>query len=179
MNAIARISPVMPSIALLLGALQYSLNFFDRFASPNQIRKNPIEGGQGSVAIRQVVAVLQLVVGALVTLGGGAFAAFALNSFGMELGLIHFSVGVACLVVGVVAYVKKDMPANLILGVDALMITYSTFSESLVQIESLLPQSASMDSLVGTVIAIAMGVAIIGLVLGKHMRGAQNTRSIA
>ena len=113
---------------------------------------------------RITVNILQILVGGLVTGGGLAFATFAVNSFGSMLGIIHFSIGVVVLISGIVMVSKRNLSRNLLLFLNGLVIVYSSFSESLVEIQALLPTSAAMDSLIGTVIAIIMSFVIIVLI---------------
>lgn len=101
-------------------------------------------------------------VGGLVTLGGGAFTAFALNDLGRALGEIHLFLGLAGLAAGfVVALHPKNFPRPLVLGINAITIAYSAFTEGVVEMQSLLPSSAAMDSLIGTAFAIIMSAVII------------------
>ena len=113
---------------------------------------------------RTAVNILQILVGVLVTGGGLAFATFAVNSFGSMLGIIHFSIGVIVLISGILMVSKRNLSRNLLLFLNGLVIVYSSFSESLVKIQALLPTSASVDSLIGTVIAIIMSFVIIVLI---------------
>lgn len=107
------------------------------------------------------VTLLQFLVGALVTMGGTLFAIFALNEYGRSLGIVHLSIGLLALAGGFVAWKRSAWSRSYLLAVDALMIAYSTMSETLVKVQSLLPSPASVGSLIGTVIAIVMGAAII------------------
>jgi hypothetical protein len=117
---------------------------------------------------RIVVTVLQFMVGGLVTLGGGAFTAFALNDFGKALGTIHLSLGLIGLGAGfIVLFRAQNFPRTFILAINTITIAYSTFSESMVEIQSLLPSSAARDSLIGTLIAIVMSATIIYLLRRK------------
>lgn len=114
---------------------------------------------------RSAIIVLQLLVGALVTMGGILFATLAVNSFGTDLGLIHLSIGVTDILSGVAFLQAKPWSRSLLLAVNAVTIAYSSFSESIVEIQSLLPSFASIGSLIGTLIAIIMSFAVIALLL--------------
>jgi len=116
---------------------------------------------------RLAIEILQLLVGALVTIGGSLFAIFAVNSFGIALGLIHLSIGIAGIIGGIAFLLGKPRSSTLLLAINGLTIAYSTFSESIVQIQSLLPPFASTGSLVGTVIALIMSFGIIYLLLSN------------
>jgi hypothetical protein len=117
---------------------------------------------------RIVVTVLQFMVGGLVTLGGGAFTAFALDDFGKALGAIHLSLGLIGLAAGfIILFRAQNFPRTFILAINAVTIVYSTFSESMVEFQSLLPSSAARDSLIGTLIAIVMSATIIYLLVRR------------
>lgn len=100
-------------------------------------------------------------------MGGTLFAALAVNSFGTHLGLIHLSIGLTGLVGGFLALVRRPLPRTFLIGINMLTVAYSALSESIVQIQSLLPSVSSFGSLIGTIIAIIMSVSIISLLLLK------------
>jgi hypothetical protein len=127
-----------------------------------------ILGEEQRKSTRTVVTVLQFMVGALVTMGGSLFAIYAVNSFGTSLGLIHFSIGITNLLAGI-AYLRAiRWSRNFLLVINAVTIGYSSFSESIVQIQSLLPSTPSTGSLIGTIIAIIMSCVIIYLLLKRN-----------
>ena len=109
------------------------------------------------------ITILQFLVGALVTMGGSLFAILTVNSFGMSLGLVHLSIGITGLFGGVIYLQARPWSRNFLFAINALTVAYSTFSESVVQIQSLLPSSSSTGSLIGTIIAIIMSCAILVL----------------
>jgi hypothetical protein len=110
---------------------------------------------------RSAIIILQILVGSIVALGGFAFASFAIGQFGMALGIIHFSVGVTELITGFYMLRTRSALRRVLLATNGITIGYSTFSESLVQLDSLLPAGPSLDSMVGTIIAIAMSCVVI------------------
>jgi hypothetical protein len=114
---------------------------------------------------RSAIIVLQFLVGGLVTMGGTLFATLAVNSFGRSLGLIHLSIGVTGILSGVAFLQAKPRSRSLLLAINAVTIAYSSFSESIVEIQSLLPSYASIGSLIGTLIAIIMSFAVIAILL--------------
>jgi hypothetical protein len=116
---------------------------------------------------KTAITVLQFLVGALVTLGGASFATFALSTFGRSLGLAHLSIGVIGIIGGLAALGARPWSWRFLLIINALTVVWSSVSESLVEIDSLLPPSASLDSLIGTIIAIVMSGAIIYLLSRK------------
>jgi hypothetical protein len=116
---------------------------------------------------RPIVIILQFIVGSLVTMGGTLFATFAVNNFGRSLGLIHLSIGLIGLAAGFIAIRGKPWSRTFLLAINGLTIAYSTGSESIVQLQSLLPSTSSLRSLIGTVIAIIMSGTILYLLLGR------------
>jgi len=107
------------------------------------------------------IEILQFLVGVLVTMGGAFFAGFSINSLGNALGIIHLTIGVAGVAAAVLFLQENPSSRSFLLAINVLTIAYSSFSESIAQIQSLLPPFASFASLIGTVIAIIMCVAII------------------
>jgi hypothetical protein len=116
---------------------------------------------------RQLVIVLQLLVGALVTMGGALFAVFALNPLGTALGLVHFTSGVVGLLAGVMLLRSTAVSRRFLLAVNGWIISYSALSESIVQIASLPTSRVSIGSLIGTIIAIMMSCMIVYLLLKR------------
>ncbi len=115
------------------------------------------------VSRRQIVILLQLLVGSLVTFGGTAFALLALNSLGTALGSVHFLIGAAGLIAGILAIRQKALPKSLLLVTNMLTILYSISSVSIAAADSLLPTSALHDSLIGTAAAVIMSSVIVYL----------------
>jgi uncharacterized membrane protein YccC len=111
--------------------------------------------------------ILQFLVGSLVSLGGAAFAAFAFSSYGRTIGIVHLSIGILGLAVGIYAASSRSWPRQFLITVNVLTIAYSSLSEVLVEVQSLLPLDAALDSLIGTIIAIIMSGAVIYLVSSK------------
>lgn len=112
---------------------------------------------------KSAVAVLQLVVGSIVTFGGYAFISFANNPTGSELGAFHFTLGVAGLLAGFAALKTRSVPVKLLLAVNGATIAYSILSEYFIEAGSLLPPFAAQDSLVGTAFAVLFSVAVVYL----------------
>jgi hypothetical protein len=115
------------------------------------------------------ITTLQFLVGVLVTIGGAAFATLASSSFGRSLGLVHLSIGLIALAGGFIALSTKSWSWQFLLVINVLTIAYSSSSEGLVQMDSLLPLFASLASLIGTIIAIIMSGAIISLLAKNQM----------
>ncbi len=115
------------------------------------------------VSRRQIVIVLQFLVGSLVTFGGTAFALLAVNSFGTALGSVHLLIGAAGLLAGILAIRQEILPRTLLLVTNTFTILYSISSVSIAAIDSLLPTSALHDSLIGTAAAVIMSIVIVYL----------------
>jgi hypothetical protein len=129
--------------------------------------------GLGMTERRSAIIALQFLIGGVVTMGGTLFATLAVNSLGRSLGLIHLSMGVAGILSGVAFLQAKPWSRSLLLAINAVSITYSSFSESVVEIQSLLPPYASIGSLIGTLIAIIMSFAVIALLLSALIEPAE------
>jgi hypothetical protein len=122
-----------------------------------------------SEATRRAVIVLQFLVGGLVTFGGYAFAFFAVNSFGAELGWIHFAVGLVGLLAAFLTLAGKISQLwGFLVATNVLTIVYSLFSESLAETDSLLRGSDLLGSLIGTLFAVLMSTAIIFLLFRRR-----------
>jgi hypothetical protein len=98
------------------------------------------------------------------TFGGYAFAFFAVNSFGAELGWIHLVVGLVGLLAGFLTLTGRiSQLRGFLIAINTVTIVYSLFSETLADTESLLGGPDLVASLVGTLIAVVMSAAIIYL----------------
>lgn len=128
-------------------------------------------GGNNRSAIRA----LQFLVGGLVTFGGASFALFAVDSFGMELGLIHLAIGLVGLAAAILTLrgYAPWLPGFLV-AINGTTIAYSSLSESIAETESLLPGFASIGSLVGTLVAIVLSCAIIYLLFAPQRRSSKS-----
>jgi hypothetical protein len=114
-----------------------------------------------SAEIGNAIVTVQFLVGALVTFGGASFVTFAISIYGKSIGSIHLTIGIVGLVGAFLALRPKPWSRNFLIAINGLTIGYSSFSESLVYIQSLLPDTASLGSLIGTIIAIIMSCTII------------------
>ncbi len=122
-----------------------------------------------SKATRRAVVVLQFLVGGLMTFGGYAFAYFAANSFGAELGWIHFAVGLVALLAAFLTLTSRVFQLRgFLVAINLVTIAYSLFSETLAETESLLGGPDLIGSLVGTLLAVVMSVAIIYLLVRRR-----------
>jgi len=107
------------------------------------------------------IIILQFLVCALVLIGGLLFATYAVNFFGTTLGFVHVSIGILGITGGIAILLKRTWSRVFVISANVLTISYSSFSESIVQIESLLPSFAFLGSLIGTIITIIMSCSII------------------
>jgi hypothetical protein len=78
--------------------------------------------------------------------------------------LIHLSIGLVGLAVGFLIL------RGLLVAINLVTIGYSSFSEYIVQTESSLRGFASIGSLVGTLVAIAMSCALLALLFSRSRR---------
>lgn len=121
--------------------------------------------------VRSAVVALQFLVGALVTFGGFAYAFFAVNPFGVELGWVHFAVGLGGLLGGFLLFKVSIQRLSLFLiAINSVTIAYSLLSEGLAEAYALLEGPDLLASLVGTAIAVLMSASIIYLVSFKVKR---------
>ena len=111
----------------------------------------------------RAITIVQFLNGALVTGGGIAFAKFALTGFGTALGLIHLGIGIIGLVAAMAAVFSFARSRSFLLGINIVTIAYSTASEIAIYFGALLSPDAATDSLIGTIIAIALSFSIIYL----------------
>jgi hypothetical protein len=166
----------MMAMSYVLGKLHDGPRFYRPIASsirasesngseqPSSLREEP---EKDEWTTRQIITVLQFFVGGLVTFGGIEFARNGVYPLGTALGLIHFSVGVTGLFAGYAFFRRKAWSRVFLLGINMVTIGYSTFSESVAQIESLLP-GVLTASLIGTIIAIVVSCTIIYLLVSKR-----------
>ena len=108
----------------------------------------------------EIIAAMQFFVGALVTLGGAAYARFGTYPVGTAVGLVHLSVGLAGLFGGYVFLRNLPWSRTFLMAINGITIGYSAFSESLAELYALMSPGIN-DSLIGTIIAIMVSTAII------------------
>ena len=115
---------------------------------------------------RELVTPLQFFVGALVILGGAAYAVAGTYPVGTLLGLVHLAVGFAGLYGGYAFLKRKTWARRFLIAINSVTIAYSAFSEGAAQIYSFLPPGIN-DSLIGTIIAIIVSGIIIFLLFKR------------
>jgi hypothetical protein len=125
-----------------------------RSARRTKDRQTPTQKG------REVIMVLQFFVGALVTLGGVAFAVDGTRPVGTALGALHLVIGLVGLFGGYVFLKRKAWSRKFLVGINSVTIVYSAFAETLAEVYAYLPPGIN-DALIGTIIAIIVSAVII------------------
>jgi len=92
-----------------------------------------------------LLAVLELIVGGIVVLGGAALVYFSSDSTGMSLGVVHAILGLMAFLAGYLLLTGKARARTLTLGVDAAIIAFSTISEIILTTTGSLPSGPFMD----------------------------------
>ena len=111
---------------------------------------------------REIVTALQFFVGSLVTLGVAAFVRGGTYPVGTALGAVHLGIGLTGLLGGYFFVRREPWSRGFLIGINSVTIVYSAFADSLVQVYAFLPPGIS-DSLIGTIIAIAVSAVVICL----------------
>jgi hypothetical protein len=163
-----KILVVLPSLALAYAADLHVVEGLARVRKMIQGQPDVAtkETGPQYVTVnrRQLVLVLQFLVGSLVTFGGSAYVIFAVNPLGTAFGSGHLVTGLAGLTIGIVALRRTILPWKLLLGINILTIAYSALSDTAAGALSLLPTSAFHDSVIGTIVAIVTSSLLVYLV---------------
>ncbi len=172
----AQLYALVPTFAIALAGVSYLSDLIAcGITSSRTVRHRDLASGSTPVLVsaedrqyvvmsrRQLVLVLQILVGSLVTFGGTAYVVFALNSRGTAFGLGHLSVGVVGLFLGIFAASRKRLPRDALLGINLVTIAYSVVSDGAAGVLTLLPTGAFHDSVIGTVVAVIMSSAIVYL----------------
>ncbi len=108
-----------------------------------------------------VLTVLQLIIGAIVVLGGVALVFFSIDVTGKLLGVVHATLGVAGLSAGFLLLSKKRIAWAFSLWTDSLIIAFSVGSEVVLSVTGSLPSAQYIDSIVGTLGAVLIGIVVI------------------
>jgi len=126
-----------------------------------------------------LLAVLELIVGGIVVLGGAALVYFSTDSTGMSLGVVHAILGLMAFLAGYLLLTGKARARTLTLGVDAAIIAFSTISEIILTTTGSLPSGPFIDSIVGTSVAVLIAAVIVYLLMDPSPRPlrAANTKS--
>ena len=126
----------------------------------------------------EVVTVLQLFVGGLVTLGGAAFTRGGTYPVGTALGTVHLAIGLTGLYAGYVFLKSRPRSVKFLIMINAITIVYSAFSESFAEIYAYLPRGIN-DALIGTIIAIVVSGVIICMLSGSRRQLIESKHSFA
>jgi len=108
-----------------------------------------------------LLAVLELIVGGIVVLGGAALVYFSTDSTGTSLGIVHAILGLMALPAGYLLLTGNARARTLTLGVDAAIIAFSTASEIILSTASSLPSGPFADSVIGTAVAVLIAALIV------------------
>jgi hypothetical protein len=119
---------------------------------------------------RELVIALQFFDGALVTVGGLGYASSATYPVGTALGVIHLLVGLVGVFAGYAFFRRKTYSRRFLFAICGVTIAYSAFSETLAEVYALMTPGIG-EALVGTIIAIFVGVAIIYLLVANKSLG--------
>ena len=118
----------------------------------------------------QVAAVLQLLVGAIVVLGGAALVYFSVDLTGKALGIIHAALGLAGLSVGLLLWKKSRIGWTMTIWVNALIIAFSIASEAVLSALNSLASDQFVDSVIGTVLAVFIAAIVIALMTKADLK---------
>ena len=108
-----------------------------------------------------LLAVLELIVGGIVVLGGAALVYFSTDSTGTSLGIVHAILGLIAFPTGYLLLTGNARARTLTLGVDAAIIAFSTASEIILSTASSLPSGPFADSVIGTAVAVLIAALIV------------------
>ena len=108
-----------------------------------------------------LLAVLEFIVGGIVVLGGAALVYFSIDLTGMSLGIVHAILGLMAFPAGYLLLTGRARARTLTLGVDAVIIAFSTASEIILSTTSSLPSGPFADLVIGTAVAVLIAALIV------------------
>jgi 4-amino-4-deoxy-L-arabinose transferase-like glycosyltransferase len=117
-----------------------------------------------------LLAVLELIVGGIVVLGGAALIYFSVDTTGKALGIIHSTLGLTGLVAGSLLWARKNGSWTLTVWANVLIIAFSTASEVALFGTGSLPSDQFVDSIIGTVVAIVIAVVVTILIMRPDLK---------
>ncbi|OLB46609.1 hypothetical protein AUH73_06225 [archaeon 13_1_40CM_4_53_4] len=117
-----------------------------------------------------LTAILELIVGGVVVLGGAALISFSVDATGKALGVIHGALGLVGLSAGVLLLAKKGMVWTLTVWTNVLIIVFSTASEVALFGAGSLPSDQFVDSITGTALAIVITAVVIVLLMKPDLK---------
>ncbi len=117
-----------------------------------------------------LLAILELIVGGVVVLGGAALISFSVDATGKGLGIVHAILGLVGLSAGVLLLAKKGMVWTLTVWTNVLIIVFSTASEVALFGAGSLPRDQFVDSITGTTVAVVIAAAVIVLLMKSDLK---------
>jgi len=120
-----------------------------------------------------LIAVLELIVGGIVLLGGAALVYFSTDTIGVSLGVVHAILGLMASPAGYLLLTGKAGARTLALGVDAAIIAFSIVSEIILSTMGSLPSGPYVDSIVGTAVAVLIAAIIVYELMSSGFRPMQ------
>jgi len=117
-----------------------------------------------------ILAVLELIVGGIVVLGGAALVYFSNDATGMSLGVVHAILGLSAFPTAFLLSTGKVGARTLALGVDAVIIVFSSVSEIILSTTGSLSSGPFFDSIVGTAVAVLIAAVIVYLLMDPSSR---------
>jgi hypothetical protein len=115
----------------------------------------------GNANIRVLsLAILELIAGGIVLLGGAALIYFSVDSLGEALGIIHSTLGIMGISAGFLLWAKTKGSWTLTVLTNLLIIAFSLASELVLSVTSSLPRGPFVDSIVGTVVAVLIAAVV-------------------
>ena len=117
-----------------------------------------------------LLAILELIVGGVVVLGGAALISFSVDASGKGLGIVHAILGLVGLSAGVLLLAKKGMVWTLTVWTNVLIIVFSTASEVALFGAGSLPRDQFVDSITGTTVAVVIAAAVIVLLMKSDLK---------
>src|SRR6266581_2290869 len=108
-----------------------------------------------------LLAVLEIIVGGIVLLGGAALVYFSTDATGISLGVVHAFLGLMVFPAGYLLLTGKARARVLTLGLDAAIIAFSTISEIILSATGSLPSGPFIDSIVGTAVAVLIAAIVV------------------
>jgi len=108
-----------------------------------------------------LLAILEFIVGGIVVLGGAALVYFSIDSTGLSLGISHAILGLMAFPAGYLLLTGSARARTLTLGIDAVVIAFSTASEIILSTTSSLPSGPFTDSVIGTAVAVLIAALIV------------------
>ena len=117
-----------------------------------------------------LLAILELIVGGVVVLGGAALISFSVDATGKGLGIVHAILGLVGLSSGVLLLAKKGMGWTLTVWTNVLIIVFSTASEVALFGAGSLPRDQFVDSITGTTVAVVIAAAVIVLLMKSDLK---------